>query len=54
MKPTYDEGPQAWDRFRNAVRKVLTVPHDELQKRIEAERKASDRKLKRGPKRRSS
>lgn len=52
MKPvTYEEGPQAWDRFKQAVKKVLSVPHDELQRRIGAERKASDRKPKRGPKR---
>jgi hypothetical protein len=50
-KPEYVEGPQAFTRFQNAMRKVLAVPHAELQRRIEAERKASAANpVKRGPK----
>lgn len=51
-KPEYVEGPQAFTRFQNAMRKVLAVPHTELQRRIEAERKASAANPnRRGPKR---
>jgi hypothetical protein len=51
-KPEYVEGPQAFTRFQNAMRKVLVVPHAELQRRIEVERKASAANpVKRGPKR---
>jgi hypothetical protein len=50
-KPEYVEGVEAFTRFQNAMRKVLAVPHDELQRRIEAERKASAANPhKRGPK----
>jgi hypothetical protein len=45
------EGPEAFKRFRSAMQKVLAVPHAELQRRIEAERKASAANpIKRGPK----
>jgi hypothetical protein len=37
----YIEGPEAYDRFRSAMKKVLTVSHDEIQRRIEVERQAS-------------
>jgi hypothetical protein len=40
-KPEYVEGTEALTRFQNAMRKVLAVPHSELQRRIEVERKAS-------------
>jgi hypothetical protein len=50
-KPEYVEGPEAFVRFDGAMRKVLSVPHAELQRRIEAERqKAALNPRKRGPK----
>jgi len=39
--PEYIEGPEAWARFSGAMKKVLTVSHDEIVRRIEAERAAS-------------
>lgn len=45
------EGTEAFKRFQNAMRKVLAVPHAELQRRIEVERKAAaTNPVKRGPK----
>ncbi len=45
------EGPEAWARFRNATRKVLAVPHSEIQKRIEQHRaEAARNPNRRGPK----
>ena len=35
------EGPEAWARFQDAMKKVLSVPHAEIQRRIEAHRKAA-------------
>jgi hypothetical protein len=50
-KPEYIEGPESWARFQGAMRKVLAVPHDEIQRRIEAEKKkAALNPRKRGPK----
>jgi hypothetical protein len=50
-KPEYVEGPEAWKRFDAAMHKVLSVPHDELQRRIALEREASLRNPhRRGPK----
>lgn len=50
-EPEYVEGPEAQQRFEKAMRKVLSVPHSEIQRRIEAERKASAANpRKRGPK----
>ena len=50
-KPEYVEGAEAFTRFRGAMQKVLAVPHSELQRRIEAQRKASAANpIKRGPK----
>jgi hypothetical protein len=40
-KPEYVEGKEAFTRFQNAMQKVLAVPHAEIQRRIEAVRKAS-------------
>jgi hypothetical protein len=52
MKPaTYHEGPDAFARFRNVMKGVLAVPHAEIQRRIEEERKASaSNPNRRGPK----
>jgi hypothetical protein len=53
MKPPQEmiEGPEAWNRFQNAMKAVLAVPHAEIQKRIEAHRKeAAKNPNRRGPK----
>jgi len=48
------EGPEAFTRFQNAMKHVLTVPHSEIKKRIEQQRKESETNLKRrGPKRKA-
>lgn len=45
------EGKEAFTRFENAMKKVLSVPHSEIKKRIEAHRKeAAANPKKRGPK----
>jgi len=50
-KPEYVEGLEAFARFDNAMKKVLSVSHDELKRRIEAERrKSAGNPHKRGPK----
>lgn len=38
IKPEYVEGPQAAERFKAAMRKVLSVSPEELRRRVEAER----------------
>jgi hypothetical protein len=49
--PECIEGPEAYTRFEDAVRNVLTVPHALLQKQIEEHRKeAAANPNKRGPK----
>jgi regulator of protease activity HflC (stomatin/prohibitin superfamily) len=46
------EGPEAWKRFEGAVKKILTVPHAEVQRRIAEYRKTSaSNPNRRGPKR---
>jgi hypothetical protein len=35
------KGPEAWTRFDNAMRDVLSVSKEEFNRRIEAERKIS-------------
>ncbi len=46
------EGPEAWKRFDSMMRRILAVPHSEIQKRIEQHRKESARNPnRRGPKR---
>lgn len=46
-----DEGPQAFERFRNAMKAVLAVPHSVIQERIEKHRQeAAKNPNKRGPK----
>ena len=48
----YTEGPEAWARFTNAMKKVIAVPREEIQRKIEQHRKQADMNpRKRGPKR---
>lgn len=39
--PEMINGPEAWTRFETAMRKVIAVPHAEIQRRIEEHRKQS-------------
>jgi len=51
-KPEMIEGPVAFQRFRDATKAVLAVPHSEIQRRIEAHRaEAAKNPNRRGPKR---
>src|ERR1022692_4762213 len=36
--PEYVEGPEAWTRFETAMKRVVAVPHAEIQRRIEEQR----------------
>jgi hypothetical protein len=50
-KPEYVEGPEAWARFQGVMKKVIAVPHAEIQRRIERERaEAAKNPNRRGPK----
>lgn len=50
-EPEYVEGPEAFQRFDSAMKKVLAVPHSEIQRRIDENRKAAARNPSRhGPK----
>jgi hypothetical protein len=45
------EGPEAFQRFEGAMKKVLSVPHSVIQQRIEEQRGESARNPnRRGPK----
>jgi len=43
-KPEYTEGPEAFQRFDAAMRKALTVSHEEIKRRVEADNRAHPRK----------
>ena len=46
-----DEGPQAFERFRNAMKAVVSVPRSVVQKQIEKHRKeVAKNPNRRGPK----
>jgi len=50
-KPEMVEGLEAFENFRNAMAKVLAVPHSELQRRLaEQKKQAALNPNKRGPK----
>jgi hypothetical protein len=54
MKRTSEmvEGPEAWSRFEGTMKRILAVPHSEVQKKIEEHRRqAASNPNRRGPKR---
>jgi hypothetical protein len=52
QKPEYIERPEAWARFNGAMKKILAVPHAEIQRRIADHRaEAAKNPNRRGPKR---
>jgi hypothetical protein len=50
---TYDEGPQATERFKAAIKTILVVPRSEMERREKQYQKEAARKPKRGPKRKT-
>ena len=53
-KAEYSEGEEAAARFLDAMRRVVTVSHAEIQRRVAAERERSlQNPNKRGPKRKT-
>jgi len=45
------EGPEAWDRFQTAMKRIVQTPHGVIQARIEEhKREAARNPHKRGPK----
>lgn len=53
-KPEMIEGQEASDRFDAALKQILSVSKDELNKRLAAEKEFNAGKPKRGPKPRQS
>jgi hypothetical protein len=49
----YDEGPQAVDRFKVAMKTILAVPRTEMERREKQYQKEAALKPKRGPKRKA-
>jgi hypothetical protein len=50
-KREYVEGAEAWTRFDNAMKKAISVPRAEIQRRLEAVRAESAKKpIRPGPK----
>jgi hypothetical protein len=50
-QPEYLEGTEAWDRFNSAMKSVIAVSHDEIQRRIEEhKREVARNPQRRGPK----
>jgi hypothetical protein len=50
-KPEYVEGREAWTRFQGAMKKVVAVPHSEIQRRVQAHRaETAKNPNRRGPK----
>jgi hypothetical protein len=56
MKPSeMHEGPEAWTRFDNAMKSIIAVPHEEIQRKIEEHRKETAlNPNRRGPKAKTS
>lgn len=51
MKAEMFEGAEAWERFQSTMKKVIRVPHAEIQRRIKEHRdEAAKNPNKRGPK----
>ena len=53
-KPEYVEGKEAWTRFSGAMHKAIGVSHEEIQRRIAAEKERTANLPKRGPKPKSN